>query len=145
MTFCLLDKHLVDKTYLVGEQVTVADLAILLLLGKSKFAVSATVPNTSRWFELTSGSVTLPISIPITFVAGISNAPTAGAATASAAGGKKAAAASTTAATNDNIAVDEGGTCPPLFEAIDGQVCTRFPPEPSGYLHIGTHTTFSHL
>ena len=129
----LLEKHLVDKTYLVTETFTAADLSILLLLSKLKYTPSDSHPSVSRWHALTSSRLPSNLNIPITFVP---PTPAAGAA-AAAAGGKEKKAEGVAAAAPVNAAVEDGGTCPPLLDAVDGRVCTRFPPEPSGYLHIG--------
>ncbi len=125
----VIESHLTDKTYLVGDSVTAADVAIVLTLNKAKFVPSSTFPNVSRWYELTSLLVPTSVTIPITFVpTAVATTPAAGAATGSK---EKKPAAET------ESAIEDGATCPALVDAVDGQVCTRFPPEPSGYLHIG--------
>lgn len=129
----LLEKHLVDKTYLVTETFTAADLSMLLLLSKLKYTPSAAHPSVSRWHGLTASRLPANMSIPVTFVP---PAPAAAGAAAPAAG-KEKKAEKDTAANSANSAVEDGGTCPPLLDAVEGKVCTRFPPEPSGYLHIG--------
>ncbi len=111
----VLESHLADKTYIAGHALTLADMALALVARKKRGAIQPRV-NIERWFALVSPLV--PMS-STTFLKR---------------GGKvdepkpdKSAA----------VGGDSGGICPPLEGAEDGQVCTRFPPEPSGYLHIG--------
>lgn len=126
----VLDSHLSDKTYLVGDALSAADLAIVLALKKANFASSPATVNVSRWLDLVAPSVTYPVVIPITFVPNVTNATASTSAASGKSKEKKPAA-------EVESAIEDGATCPALVDAVDGQVCTRFPPEPSGYLHIG--------
>jgi glutathione S-transferase len=64
----LVNSHVVDKTYLVGSALTLADLAIWTALKKISFVPAFdAVPHASRWFELVAASVTWA-AIPVSFV-----------------------------------------------------------------------------
>lgn len=123
----VLETYLSTRTYLVGHALTLADIAILVALKKAK--VTPTTTNAARWFTLVSSLVPNtngPISIQ--FVS----------ANAGKAKEEKVKEEKTKEATPAaGASAEEGGSCPALENAVDGQVCTRFPPEPSGYLHIG--------
>ena len=122
----------------MGSALTVADVAMALSLRTIDVVSpqensSSSLPHLHRWLRHVR-----------TFLPSVSIPSTSSSAAASAAGkasgkkggnegGKKSAANSGSGALN----ADDGGACPPLEEAIEGQVVTRFPPEPSGYLHIG--------
>jgi hypothetical protein len=121
-TLPLLESHLKDKTFLVGTSVTLADFAIVDLLQRGSFTPSSTFPAVDRWFALISSAV-----------------PSASSAEMKAKAGKAAKAAKAPKAKPKKENTETDDTCPELEGAIEGQVVTRFPPEPSGYLHIG-HT-----
>jgi hypothetical protein len=156
----ILESYLSSHTFLVGHALTLADLAMGIALKRFSLLsgdADASHPHTSRWFGLVASNcsffsseegwnsvVSLPISFtPVNPAKGKEAAvPKEGtgataekpAASKGAAKGGKEVAASVGAEGGEG---EEGGTCPPLENAVDGQVCTRFPPEPSGYLHIG--------
>ncbi|KAI8644389.1 tRNA synthetases class I, catalytic domain-containing protein [Parasitella parasitica] len=117
-TYKELNKYLTLRSYIVGYQVTIADLVIWGALRSSPvFArIVKAKPETLgvylvRWYEY------------ITSLDAAEYALTAVQKHEKASKGPKA---------NDQGKFEIG-----LTEAEMGKVCTRFPPEPSGYLHIG--------
>lgn len=139
----VLNSHLSDKTFLVGSSLTLADISLWCALKKSGFASSSSskpenckltgLPHACRWFDLLTGLMPAPTPIPVSYQP--ANKPAAAAAAAS-----KGSSPSSSAAERATEEAGSGqvlGACPPLEGAVEGQVCTRFPPEPSGYLHLG--------
>lgn len=140
----VLNAHVADRTYLVGDSMTLADMAMWTVLRKANFnGDTANLPHTSRWYELVSSDLPTWSPIPISVLPVTADTSAANASASSTEGKKKGGKdASGSGATSHTAATEEekdgaAGTCPPLENAVDGQVCTRFPPEPSGYLHIG--------
>jgi glutamyl-tRNA synthetase len=119
-----LDPLLVSGTYVVGHSLSLADVALFASLGfpsseESKAEMARILPAgspTLRWMEM------------------MSNSPAVKEATQLAIGVAKNAEAN----------LEDGATLDPLVAgmsylegATPGSTTTRFPPEPSGYLHVG--------
>lgn len=122
----ILNAHLGDKTFLVASALSLADIAVYVFLlthrntinlGGAKDAERWV--NAARWNALIFSSLSSSKKVP---------AGKGKEVVAKSSGGAKVSAAAPE---------DDMGGCPPLEDAVEGQVVTRFPPEPSGYLHIG--------
>lgn len=116
-----VDFNLANRTYLVGESLTMADVAVFSALGfpsqvtdlqnllKNSFSDSNTA---QRWLKL------------------VADHPAVREATQLALGSSQEAAF-------DDVMEPLASGMNLLEGAVVGRVVTRFPPEPSGYLHIG--------
>ncbi|CAN0244579.1 unnamed protein product [Pylaiella littoralis] len=125
-----LDAHLAPRTYLAGHELSLADIAVYVGLSGSRYAPPKELPHLSRWFSMLSG------------VKAVSSAKGAVMALSKAKGGKGKSTSRGLPGGGGKGREPGGGKklvqgCPPLEGAVHGQVVTRFPPEPSGYLHIG--------
>lgn len=114
-----LESYLNFRSFLVGFSITAADIAVWGALRSNSVSGAAvknrTFVNISRWYKFLE--LHAKFSLP---VEDMNKEMTERRKTQKPA--KQASSA------NFNIG---------LVDAVDGQVVTRFPPEPSGYLHIG--------
>ncbi|KAI9147203.1 putative glutamate--tRNA ligase, cytoplasmic [Paramyrothecium foliicola] len=109
-----LDLHLTIRTYIAGYDISPADLLLWGVLKSNHIALSLikkTYKNVLRWYELIERSQTwIPNAVQRLMSPGA-----------------KARAAASASGASYEIHLPK----------IDGPMVTRFPPEPSGYLHIG--------
>ena len=103
-----LNQHLQSRTFLVGYQLSLADLALYLPLKKKETNIEK-YPHVERWLKYLSSLPSLQTGAP----------------------------ASKQAEKKKTGAAGAMGSYLGLEGAEEGKVVTRFPPEPSGYLHIG--------
>ncbi|OQO13931.1 hypothetical protein B0A48_00806 [Cryoendolithus antarcticus] len=112
-----LDSYLTLRTYIKGYTQTEDDVELWKAVRKHKIAVglikqgSKVVPNLARWFNFIEQTAHPSLDIPVR--------------------GKESSKESGAAAK------DEGGSYDINLPDTDQRIITRFPPEPSGYLHVG--------
>ena len=121
-----LDAHLNFRSFVVGYQVTLADIAVWGVLRANPLMASVlkneVYPNVSRWYNFLAES-DKKFEKSAELLSNSMNELKKAAKSAKGAGGKKETHKA-------NFEIDLPG-------AEIGKVVTRFPPEPSGYLHIG--------
>ncbi|KAK6428733.1 glutamate--tRNA ligase, partial [Oleoguttula sp. CCFEE 5521] len=112
-----LDSYLTLRTYIKGYSQTEDDIEVWKAVRKHKIAVglikqgSKVVPNLARWFNFIEQTAHPSLDIRVQ----------------SKESGKE----------NGAAAKDEGGSYDINLPDTDQRIITRFPPEPSGYLHVG--------
>lgn len=118
-----LDSFLSTRTLLVGHTLTLADVACWGQLQASTqwTKLRPTFPHLSRWYDFVAATPAMQQMVQ-------QHAPQ-----------RKTPASGTAAAasTANGKPQTGGGYDIDLPGAVHGKVVTRFPPEPSGYLHIG--------
>lgn len=129
-----IDSYLSLRTFLVDYTVTLADIVIwgqlLACPIWKKISSSGKVPHLARWFAFMSDVPQLKAASEQYDARGRPKPAAAPTTSGAAASGSDAGAPAKNAGDTGSFDVN-------LPNAVHGAVVTRFPPEPSGYLHVG--------
>lgn len=128
--YCLsiLENALKMRTYLVGNDISLADIGMWAAFIKNSVEIDGTsYPNVSRWYNLVGSNKVVKQSVG-RLSSDLRRSQTTKP--------KKLVPVVENKNNNTKKNLDLGGM-PPLPGAEMGKVVTRFPPEASGYLHIG--------
>jgi len=117
----VVDERLERSTYLVADRLTLADIAVWAVLRSGPSLL-----HIDRWRKLCEAQPA---------VAHAAKGPPKGPPAKGPA--HKPAAKKQPLKVEETPQAEHGDGCPPLVGGEVGKVVTRFPPEPSGYLHIG--------
>ncbi|CAK9216185.1 unnamed protein product [Sphagnum troendelagicum] len=128
------DSYLTFRTFLVGYDISIADVTLWAHLAASgqrweSFRKSSKFINLVRWYNC--------ILAQYPDLGNLVSRYTGRRSTGLPEGAKSASSAKTNGLAADKKEKVEGSFDVDLPGAEIGKVCTRFPPEPSGYLHIG--------
>lgn len=140
----VMDAHLATRTFLAGESASLADIACYLSMKKEKWVMDAQA-HVGRWYRYMDALLkNFPVANQVMAATLVKVKVPPASATAAADGAVKSSAEAINKSTATGVTADraseDGGVCPPLEGADEAgafPICTRFPPEPSGYLHIG--------
>ncbi|KAF4325529.1 hypothetical protein BBO99_00000359 [Phytophthora kernoviae] len=113
----ILNRVLKTQTFIVGHALSLADIGVWAQIAplQKKLDLKA-FSNVTRWLAHLEGQEALFAKVDSQL---------------------KSIKPAKVSAPTGAAKVKDSGSCPPLKDAVEGQVVTRFPPEPSGYLHIG--------
>lgn len=122
-----LDNHLQSRSFFVSTEITLADIVVLGMLKSNPITLSIlksdSCVNFSRWFSLMISNKTIN-SLVNESVKDINNS-------------RKISDENFQKSSKTKKEAHKANFEIPLPNAEMGKVVTRFPPEPSGYLHIG--------
>ena len=133
----LAEQHLTDKQYVVEPSMTLADVAMYILAKKAAAGVAG--PNVAKFMKFIAPSIkqAAMIAKPGSSSGGAGAGKEAAGSGSGSAGGGSSSAVKGGKMDKGDEEEDAAGTFLDLPGAEEGKVVTRFPPEPSGYLHIG--------